>query len=72
LADRILVMGSNPGRVVEFIQNPVPRPRAATQFIEPEFLALKRRLEDLIHPPLDMEEEKLPMIKLTGAGDDVE
>ena len=27
LADRILVMGANPGRVVEFIENPVPRPR---------------------------------------------
>jgi NitT/TauT family transport system ATP-binding protein len=72
LADRILVMGANPGRVVEFIQNPVPRPRNPMQFIGPEFMALKRRLEELIHPPLDLEEEKLPMIKLTGAGDEVE
>ncbi|MDD5139779.1 MAG: ABC transporter ATP-binding protein [Verrucomicrobiales bacterium] len=73
LADRILVMGTNPGRVVEFIENPVPRPRSPDQFISPEFLALKKRLEEHIHPPMEMEAaEKLPMIKLTEAGDEVE
>ena len=73
LADRILVMGANPGRVVEFIENPVPRPRSPSQFISAEFLAVKARLEELIHPPAqDAEEEKLPMIKLTEAGDEVE
>ena len=73
LADRILVMGTNPGRVVEFIENPVPRPRAQAQFISPEFLALKKRLEEHIHPAMEMETaEKLPMIKLTEAGDEVE
>jgi NitT/TauT family transport system ATP-binding protein len=71
LADRILVMGSNPGRVVEFIENPVPRPRTADQFISPEFLALKKRLEAHIHPRIEAP-EKLPMIKLTEAGDEVE
>jgi len=71
LADRILVMGTNPGRVAEFIENPVPRPRSAAQFISPEFLALKKRLEEHIHPPAEMV-EKLPMIKLTEAGDEVE
>jgi NitT/TauT family transport system ATP-binding protein len=71
LADRILVMGTNPGRVVEFIENPVPRPRSAAQFISPEFLALKKRLEDHIHPPTEVA-EKLPMVKLTEAGDEVE
>jgi len=71
LADRILVMGTNPGRVVEFIENPVPRPRTPDQFISPEFLALKRRLEEHIHPPTETV-EKLPMIKLTEAGDEVE
>jgi NitT/TauT family transport system ATP-binding protein len=71
LADRILVMGTNPGRVAEFIENPVPRPRTPDQFISPEFLALKRRLEEHIHPPTETV-EKLPMIKLTEAGDEVE
>jgi NitT/TauT family transport system ATP-binding protein len=72
LADRILVLGTNPGGVVEFIDNPVPRPRSPQQFIEPAYLSLKARLEHLIHPPVDVEEDKLPMIKLTNAGDDVE
>ena len=72
LADRILVMGSNPGRVTEFIENPVPRPRSSAQFITPEFLALKKRLEEHIHPPIEETAEKLPMIKLTEAGDEVE
>src|SRR5579862_3596131 len=71
LADRIVVMGSNPGRGVEFIENPVPRPRTSDQFISPEFLALKKRLEEHIHPRIEAV-EKLPMIKLTDAGDEVE
>jgi NitT/TauT family transport system ATP-binding protein len=64
-------MGTNPGRVVEFIENPVPRPRSDAQFLSPEFLSLKKRLEEHIHPPVEVL-EKLPMIKLTEAGDEVE
>jgi len=74
LSDRILVMGANPGRVMEFIDNPIPRPRSVRQFISPEFLALKNRLEELIHPSFGAEddEEKIPVIKMTEAGDEVE
>jgi NitT/TauT family transport system ATP-binding protein len=73
LSDRILVMGTNPGGVREFIENPVPRPRSVAQYLAPEFLALKKRLEHHIHPPVEGEPaEKLPMIKLTVAGDEVE
>jgi NitT/TauT family transport system ATP-binding protein len=72
LADRILVMGANPGRVVEFIENPVPRPRSPAQFLSPEYLALKMRLEELIHPPVEVEEDKLSVVKMTNAGDEVE
>jgi len=72
LADRIMVMGANPGRVLEVIENPVPRPRTAEQMLSPEFLALKHRLDELIHGPADAEEDKLPVIKLTEAGDEVE
>lgn len=72
LSDRILVMGANPGGIVEYIENPLPRPRHPRQFLSVEFAALKRRLEELIHPPLDLEIERLPMIKLTQAGDEVE
>jgi NitT/TauT family transport system ATP-binding protein len=75
LSDRILVMGANPGRILEFIDNPVPRPRSVRQFITPEFLSLKNRLEELIHPALatdEDEEDKAPVIKMTEAGDEVE
>ena len=73
LSDRILVLGVNPGGVREFIENPVQRPRTPEQFLSPEFLALKRRLDELIHAPeAETEEDKLPMIKLTIAGDEVE
>jgi NitT/TauT family transport system ATP-binding protein len=71
LADRILVMGTNPGRIAEVIENPVPRPRSDAQFLSAEFLALKKRLEEHIHPPSEVP-DKLPMIKLTEAGDEVE
>ncbi len=72
LADRIVVMGNNPGRVVEVIENPIPRPRDPSQLLSAEFLALKARLEELIHPPVEIDDEKLPMVKLTTAGDEVE
>jgi NitT/TauT family transport system ATP-binding protein len=71
LSDRILVLGTNPGGIVEFIENPVPRPRSDSQFLSPEFLSLKKRLEEHIHPPVEVP-EKLPMVKLTEAGDEVE
>jgi NitT/TauT family transport system ATP-binding protein len=72
LSDRIVVMGANPGRVLEVIENPVPRPRSAAQFLSAEYLSLKRRLEELIHPVVEVEEERLPMVKMTDAGDEVE
>jgi len=73
LSDRILVMGANPGRIIEFIDNPVPRPRSTRQFISPEYLSLKNRLEELIHPALATDEdERIAVIKMTEAGDEVE
>jgi NitT/TauT family transport system ATP-binding protein len=41
----------------------------------PEFLATRRRLDELIHPKAEghsAEIEKLPIIRLTQVGDDVE
>ena len=73
LSDRIMVLGVNPGGVREIIENPVPRPRSLEHFLSPEFLAVKHRLDELIHgAPGEHEEDKLPVIKLTDAGDDVE
>ena len=72
LADRILVLKSHPGRLDELIEVSVPRPRSSEQFISPQFLATKKRLEDLIHPPGQAAGDKLPTLRLTQAGDDVE
>ena len=75
LSDRVLVLGVNPGGLVEFIENPVPRPRSPKQITSPEFIALKARLDELIHPPQPEGEKEItipPMVKLTVAGDEVE
>ena len=73
LSDRILVMDAHPGRVAEVIENPVPRPRRPQQFISRSFLSLKRRLAELIHPHTEAEDtDKLPLVKMTTAGDAVE
>jgi NitT/TauT family transport system ATP-binding protein len=73
MSDRIMVLGVNPGGVREIIENPVPRPRSIEQFLSREFLAVKHRLDALIHgSPGDQDEDKLPVIKLTEAGDEVE
>ena len=73
LADRILVLKSHPGEVEEIIEVPVPRPRDPEQFISPEFLATRKRIDELIHPPSAEEgDDKLNMIRLTRVGDEVE
>jgi len=72
LADRILVLKANPGEVQEVIEVPVPRPRSLNQANSPEFLATRRRLEELIHPRIETPVEKLPIVRLTQIGDDVE
>jgi NitT/TauT family transport system ATP-binding protein len=51
LSDRIVVLGANPGRIVEIMNVPVVRPRAPSQFLSGHFLAAKQRLEELIHGP---------------------
>jgi len=70
LADRIIVLGTNPSRILEIIEVPVPRPRSVAQMLTPEFLATKHRIEELIHGT--EEPAPLPNIRLTMAGDDVE
>ena len=72
LSDRILVLRSNPGEIDELIEVPVPRPRDPGQFLTPEFLATKKRLEQLIRPPELTQNEGIPMIRLTEVGDEVE
>jgi len=72
LSDRILVLKAHPGEVQEFIEVSVPRPRVPDQFISPEFLATKKRLEELIHPKRSAVAEELPVIRMTSVEDTVD
>jgi NitT/TauT family transport system ATP-binding protein len=72
LSDRILVLKANPGEIQEFIEVPVPRPRREEQLLSPEFLAMKQRLEELIHPREVSTSHDLPIVRMTNLNDDVE
>jgi NitT/TauT family transport system ATP-binding protein len=45
LADRIVVLSANPGRIRTIIENPLPRPR---DYRSPQFIALVDRLHEII------------------------
>jgi NitT/TauT family transport system ATP-binding protein len=53
LSDRIIVMTRRPGRVKADIEVRMSRPRAEE---DPEFVALKARIRDLIHDEFDLSE----------------
>jgi NitT/TauT family transport system ATP-binding protein len=78
LADRILVLKAHPGEVQEMIEVPVPRPRSPAQFVGTEFRATKQRLEELIHPPAEVQENaeegaiKPHLLRFTHVTDNVE
>jgi NitT/TauT family transport system ATP-binding protein len=77
LADRILVLSAHPGEVQELIEVPVPRPRSVAQFVSPQFLATKARLEELIyigrHAVETEEEADYPVLaRMTNVSDNVE
>jgi NitT/TauT family transport system ATP-binding protein len=72
LADRILVLDAHPGRVREVMEVAVPRPRTPEQFLSPTFMAARRHLQELIHPPSAQAQDRIPMIRMTLVGDDVE
>ena len=48
LADRVIVMSSRPGRIVDDLGVAFPRPRATDLVTEPDFVAAKRRLLDAL------------------------
>jgi NitT/TauT family transport system ATP-binding protein len=72
LADRILILDANPGRLREVMEVAVPRPRTPEQFLSPAFIAARRHLEELIHPRAAQLADKLPAFHMTNPGDDVE
>jgi NitT/TauT family transport system ATP-binding protein len=74
LADRILVLKAHPGEVQELIEVPVSQPRSPEQFLSSEFLATKKRLEELIHPPQEAAEngDRLNMVRMVSVNDEVD
>jgi len=78
LADRILVLKAHPGEVDELIEVPVPRPRRASQMVEPLFQATRARLDTLIHPAESESDEVVDIpandivTRMTVVGDEVE
>ena len=76
LADRVLVLKAHPGEVQEVIEVSVPQPRSPEQLLSPEFLATKRRLEELIHPPGDQDPElpgdHMNMMNMVPVDDEVD
>ncbi|MEM6383155.1 MAG: ABC transporter ATP-binding protein [Pseudomonadota bacterium] len=49
LADRVVVMHANPGRIVGTIDIPFPRPRTPDLFSSPDFHALNDRIAQVLH-----------------------
>lgn len=75
LADRILVLKAHPGEVQEIIEVPVPQPRSPEQLLSPEFLATKKRLEELIHPPEEgdvINSDRMNMVRMVPVDHEVE
>ena len=74
LADRILVLSAHPGEIQELIEVPLDRPRRPEQYNSAAFVAMKARLEHLIHPPRDVtEEDDYPVVPiLSDVRDSVE
>jgi NitT/TauT family transport system ATP-binding protein len=72
LADRVLVLDAHPGRVRELMEIAVPRPRHPRQSLTPAFVAARLHLEELIHPPVEVATDRLPIHRMTVVGDDVE
>ena len=48
LSDEIHVMATRPGRIIESIPIPLPRPRARNVTLSPEFVAIKERCLNLL------------------------
>ncbi|MEZ5931813.1 MAG: ABC transporter ATP-binding protein [Alphaproteobacteria bacterium] len=55
LADRVVVMGAGPGRIVEEVSVDFPRPRATDLFREPAFHQLCDHIADRLHAGLTAE-----------------
>ncbi|TPJ57015.1 ABC transporter ATP-binding protein [Mesorhizobium sp. B2-7-1] len=53
LGDRVLVMTARPGKIKAEIKVDILRPRSMDVILEPDFIALKRRILGLLHDEID-------------------
>lgn len=70
LSDRILVLDANPGRVSEVVEVPVPRPRSEDQIFHPTFMATRKHIDEMMHPP-GQEQKETPVMRLAVSDPDV-
>lgn len=52
LGDRVVVMGSGPGRILETLHVDFPRPRTLELTTKPDFNEMKSRILHLLHPEI--------------------
>lgn len=64
LADRVIMMSARPGRVIEDLRVPFPRPRRSEIVTEIEFVRLKRHFLDLLKNP----GHSVPLARLSPLG----
>lgn len=70
LSDRILVLDANPGRVHEVVEVPVPRPRSEEQLFDPTFMATRKHIDAIMHPP-GTQQKETPVMRLAARDPDV-
>jgi NitT/TauT family transport system ATP-binding protein len=70
LSDRILVLDANPGRIREVVEVPVPRPRSEAQLFDPTFMATRKHIDHMMHPP-GQEQKEAPVLRLAMPDPDV-
>jgi NitT/TauT family transport system ATP-binding protein len=56
LGDRVYVMTARPGRLKEQVAVPIPRPRSLDMVMDPGFIAVKRRILDLLRHEISDDE----------------
>jgi NitT/TauT family transport system ATP-binding protein len=59
LADRVVVMGKGPGRILEQIEIDLPRPRTSAVRSRPEFLRYRERISELLFTE-QREDQRVP------------
>ena len=68
LSDRILTLQANPGKVKELVEVNIPRPRNKETLTLPEFVEIRKYIEELIRPPKvnEITEEEFKIVNMVG------